>query len=162
MAYQNKQFGEHQNQQIESVYSKRVKAGKRRTYFFDVRPTKGNDYYITITETIKRQNGDGYDRHKTFVYKEDFNKFIEGLTDVVNHVKTELMPNFDFDSFNNDFENEEEGSYNNRPRFAPEVNNDGAPQASALQEEENFNIQPQATPQPASNNFEDNLDDWKL
>jgi hypothetical protein len=95
----------------ESVYSKRIKAGKRRTYFFDVRETRGNDYYLTITESRKRFDSDGYDRHKIFVYKEDFNKFVKGLNETVDHVKTELMPDFDFDAFNHDYPAEgEEGS----------------------------------------------------
>jgi hypothetical protein len=84
------------------LYSKRLKAGKRRTYFFDVRTTRGNDYFLTITESKKRFNDDGYDRHKIFLYKEDFNKFIHALTDAVDHVKTELLPDFDFDSFSHD------------------------------------------------------------
>lgn len=85
-----------------SVYSKRVRAGKRRTYFFDVKATRGNDYYITITESRRRAEDDNFDRHKVFVYKEDFNKFIKGLTEAVDYVKTDLMPDFDFDSFNHD------------------------------------------------------------
>ena len=95
----------------ESIFSKRIKAGKRRTYFFDVRTTRGNDYFITITESKKRFEDGGYDRHKMFLYKEDFNKFLVGLTDTINHVKTDLMPNFDFDAFNHD--NDEE--YNPAP-----------------------------------------------
>jgi len=87
---------------MESVYSKRIRAGKRRTYFFDVRATRGNDYFLTITESRKRFNDDGYDRHKIFLYKEDFNKFIKALGEAIDHVKTELMPDFDFDSFNHD------------------------------------------------------------
>ena len=87
---------------MESVYSKRIRAGKRRTYFFDVRETRGNDYYLTITESRKRFDSDGYDRHKIFLYKEDFNKFIKGLGEAIDHVKTELMPDFDFDAFNHD------------------------------------------------------------
>lgn len=96
----NEQF----DRKPDSVYSKRLKAGKRRTYFFDVRATRGNDYFLTITESRKRLNDDGYDRHKIFLYKEDFNKFIKGLTEAVDYVKTELMPDFDFDSFNHDQE----------------------------------------------------------
>ena len=88
---------------MESVYSKRIKAGKRRTYFFDVRATRGNDYYLTITESRKRFNDGGYDRHKLFLYKEDFNKFIKALNEAVDYVKTELMPDFDFDSFNHEY-----------------------------------------------------------
>jgi hypothetical protein len=88
---------------MDSVYSKRIRAGKRRTYFFDVRSTRGNDYYLTITESRKRFNEDGYDRHKIFLYKEDFNKFIKGLNEAVEFVKTDLMPDFDFDAFNHDY-----------------------------------------------------------
>ena len=96
MAYENN------DKKQESVYSKRIRAGKRRTYFFDVRETRGNDYYLTITESRKRFDSEGYDRHKIFLYKEDFNKFIKGLTEAVDYVKTELMPDFDFDAFNHD------------------------------------------------------------
>ena len=96
MAYENN------DKKMESVYSKRIKAGKRRTYFFDVRETRGNDFYLTITESRKRFDSDGYDRHKIFLYKEDFNKFVKGLVEAVDYVKTELMPDFDFDAFNHD------------------------------------------------------------
>ncbi len=97
MAYDNN------DKKMESVYSKRIRAGKRRTYFFDVKATRGNDYYLTITESRKRFNDDGYDRHKIFLYKEDFNKFIKGLAEVVDYVKTDLMPDFDFDAFNHEY-----------------------------------------------------------
>ncbi|MEO6231957.1 MAG: DUF3276 family protein [Ferruginibacter sp.] len=96
MAYENN------DKKMESVYSKRIRAGKRRTYFFDVRETRGSDYYLTITESRKRFDSDGYDRHKIFLYKEDFNKFIKGLGEAIDYVKTELMPDFDFDAFNHD------------------------------------------------------------
>ena len=96
MAYENN------DKKMDSIYSKRIRAGKRRTYFFDVRTTKGNDYYLTITESRKRFDDNGYDRHKVFLYKEDFNKFIKALTEAVDYVKTELMPDFDFDAFNHD------------------------------------------------------------
>ncbi len=99
MAYEQNENNERKQ---ESVYSKRIKAGKRRTYFFDVRETRGSDYYLTITESRKRFDSDGYDRHKIFVYKEDFNKFVKGLGEAVDYVKTELMPDFDFDAFNHD------------------------------------------------------------
>ena len=102
MAYENNE------QKIESVYSKRIRAGKRRTYFFDVRATRSNDYFLTITESRKRFNDNGYDRHKIFLYKEDFNKFTKALTEAVDYVKTDLMPDFDFDAFNHD-EYEENG-----------------------------------------------------
>jgi hypothetical protein len=105
VAYENKNFGDNRN---ESLFSKRIKAGKRRTYFFDVRSTRGNDYFITITESKKRFDDNGYDRHKMFLYKEDFNKFLNALTETVNYVKTELMPDFDFDAYNHDQEQEGE------------------------------------------------------
>ncbi len=100
---------ENNEKKMESVYSKRIRAGKRRTYFFDVRETRGNDYYLTITESRKRFDSEGYDRHKIFLYKEDFNKFIKGLGEAIDYVKTELMPDFDFDAFNHDTPYEGEG-----------------------------------------------------
>ncbi|MFT3679164.1 MAG: DUF3276 family protein [Ferruginibacter sp.] len=117
MAYENN------DKKMESVYSKRIKAGKRRTYFFDVRETRGNDYYLTITESRKRFDSDGYDRHKIFLYKEDFNKFIKGLGEAVDYVKTELMPDFDFDAFNHDtpYEGEDAPSSNGSGAAAAEV-----------------------------------------
>src|SRR5262245_34290764 len=98
---------------MESIYSKRIRAGKRRTYFFDVRATRGNDYYLTITESRKRFDDNGYDRHKIFLYKEDFNKFLKALGEAVDYVKTELMPDFDFDAFNHDEVSEETNNTNN-------------------------------------------------
>lgn len=100
MSYENNE------KRMESVYSKRIRAGKRRTYFFDVRATRSNDYYLTITESRKKFNDNGYDRHKIFLYKEDFNKFIKALTEAVDYVKTDLMPDFDFDAFNHDQQEE--------------------------------------------------------
>jgi hypothetical protein len=100
VAYDNNE--NNNDKKIESVYSKRIRAGKRRTYFFDVRETRGSDYYLTITESRKRFDSDGYDRHKIFLYKEDFNKFIKGLIEAIDYVKTDLMPDFDFDAFNHD------------------------------------------------------------
>ena len=72
----------------DDVYSKPVKAGKR-TYFFDVKATKGNDLYLTITESKRKVEGDGsfsYDKHKIFLYKEDFDKFREGLEEVIAYI----------------------------------------------------------------------------
>ena len=91
--------GKTNKRQQDSVYSNKVRAGKRRTYFFDVRETKGKDYYVTLTESTKRFNDDGFERHKIFLYKEDFNRFVEGLQDVIDHIKTELMPDYDYDEF---------------------------------------------------------------
>lgn len=75
----------------DEVYSKPVRAGKR-TYFFDVKTTRGNkDYYLTITESKRRNNPDGsftYDKHKIFLYKEDFEKFSEGLAEIIEYIKS--------------------------------------------------------------------------
>lgn len=71
------------------LFSKSVRAGKR-TYFFDVKSTRGNDYYLTITESKKRFGTDGkfsYEKHKIFLYKEDFEKFMEGLNEAVDHIR---------------------------------------------------------------------------
>ena len=79
------------------IYSQRVRAGKR-TYFFDVKSTRSNDYYLTITESKRRYKEEGYyyEKHKIFLYKEDFNKFIDALTGTIDHVKTELLHEYDF------------------------------------------------------------------
>ena len=106
---------------MESVYSKRIRAGKRRTYFFDVRATRSNDYYLTITESRKKFNEDGYDRHKIFLYKEDFNKFLKALTEAIDYVKTELMPDFDFDAYNHDNVPENEGVPESSTNIADEI-----------------------------------------
>lgn len=81
------------NEQNE-MYSKVVRAGKR-TYFFDIKATKGNDLYITLTESVKSfgEDGDGnYQKHKIFLYKEDFEKFREGLDDVLNKIEELKSP----------------------------------------------------------------------
>lgn len=85
----------------DEVFSKRVRAGKR-TYFFDVKTTKGDDYYITITESKKRFEDGNYVKHKIFLYKEDFNKFMEAFTETVNYVKSDLMPEYNFDEYSNE------------------------------------------------------------
>lgn len=93
----------------EELFSKRVRAGKR-TYFFDVKATRANDYYITITES-RRQPKDGgfvYEKHKMFLYKEDFDKFVESLKEAVDFVKTDLLPDLDFSQFNKDEEEQQQ------------------------------------------------------
>lgn len=166
MAYENN------DKKMESIYSKRIRAGKRRTYFFDVRATRGNDYYLTITESRKRFDDNGYDRHKIFLYKEDFNKFIKALGEAVDYVKTDLMPDFDFDAFNHD---ETEDEYNQRnglnsgtnqlnneaeKEVISEVNNDEVVINTATNEEE-------ITPKPTAanediqtNHTEEEVDKW--
>ena len=73
----------------EDIFSKSVRAGKR-TYFFDVKTTRRNDYYLTLTESKKRFNRDGrfyFEKHKIFLYKEDFDKFVDGLTETIAYIK---------------------------------------------------------------------------
>jgi hypothetical protein len=136
---------------MESIYSKRIRAGKRRTYFFDVRATRGNDYYLTITESRKRFDDNGYDRHKIFLYKEDFNKFIKALGEAVDYVKTELMPDFDFDAFNHD-ENTEENVNHNGTIEAPET-------SPVVPEKEEAAAPEVPANNPVSNNTEE-VDKW--
>ncbi len=79
---ENEEYGD-------QILSKAVKAG-RRTYFFDVRATRADDYFLTITESRKMTASDGsvsYDRHKIFLYKEDFTKFADGLREVVEFIR---------------------------------------------------------------------------
>ncbi|MBS1950399.1 MAG: hypothetical protein OJF59_000323 [Cytophagales bacterium] len=101
----------------DEIYSEKVKAGKR-TYFFDVKSTRANDFYVTITESKKRFNQDGegftYEKHKIFLYKEDFHKFMEALNNTLNHVKNELMPGVDFSSFEHTREDKEMAETNHK------------------------------------------------
>ena len=143
MAYDNNE------KRMESVYSKRIRAGKRRTYFFDVRATRSNDYYLTITESRKKFNEDGYDRHKLFLYKEDFNKFLKALTEAVDYVKTDLMPDFDFDAYNHD--QLAEGETEGRPEEQPEI--------EIITEEAPVIAEP-APVAPASANHDEEVDKW--
>lgn len=80
----------------DEVYSQRVPAG-RRTYYLDVKPTKsGDDFYITITERKRLREG-GSEKFKVFLYKEDFGKFVRALHDVMDHIREERLPEYDFD-----------------------------------------------------------------
>ncbi len=79
------------NEQKGDIFSVPVRAGKR-TYFFDVRTTRSNDYYLTITESKKRFSEGSekpfFEKHKIFLYREDFEKFIDGLKEAIDHIKT--------------------------------------------------------------------------
>ncbi|MDB5143022.1 MAG: hypothetical protein JWQ66_1735 [Mucilaginibacter sp.] len=79
-------MGDFENREREEVFSKKVRAGKR-TYFFDVKATRSNDYYVTITESKKRLEDGVFIKHKIFLYKEDFEKFVEGLKETVEYIK---------------------------------------------------------------------------
>ncbi|HBS86351.1 MAG TPA: DNA-binding protein [Bacteroidales bacterium] len=93
---------ENKSREREEIFSISVRAGKR-TYFFDVKATRRNDYYLTVTESKKRFNRDGryyFEKHKLFLYKEDFEKFAEGLAEAVEYIKNnqpELLPGDDYD-----------------------------------------------------------------
>tara|TARA_B100000401_G_C52663473_1_gene651259 strand:+ start:321 stop:698 length:378 start_codon:yes stop_codon:yes gene_type:complete len=102
--------GNGNNNYRDEIYSKSVRAGKR-TYFFDVKSTRGGDYYLTITESKKRFQQDGsfhFEKHKLFLYKEDFEKFSDGLDEVVAKIQELNNSSDDSSSIsqNNDFEND--------------------------------------------------------
>ncbi len=80
-------MGDFDNKEREEVFSKKVRAGKR-TYFFDVKATRSNDYYVTVTESKKRLEDGVFIKHKIFLYKEDFEKFAEGLKETIDYIKT--------------------------------------------------------------------------
>ena len=103
---------DHRGHNKEEIFSKKVKTEKR-TYFFDVKSNRGNYNYLTSTESKRIMDGDNfsYENHKSFLYKEDFFKFVNALNEAVDHVKTDLLPDFDFEQF------EKEDS-------EPEINND--------------------------------------
>ena len=96
MASEN-HFNNEREDHGEIIRSKAVRAGKR-TYFFDVKATQGDDYYVEITESRRRNNEDGsatYTRHHMYLYKEDFAKFTDGLNEMIEFVKTNKPEYFD-------------------------------------------------------------------
>jgi len=102
--------GTGQDKYRDEIYSKSVRAGKR-TYFFDVKSTRGNDLYLTITESKKRYNNDGrfyFEKHKLFLYKEDFEKFTDGLEEVIDKIN-ELKANGEYPSLSHDHSGDEGG-----------------------------------------------------
>ncbi len=95
----------------DEIHSKVVRAGKR-TYFFDVKATRRNDYYLTITESKKRFGREGklfYEKHKLFLYKEDFEKFADGLNEIIEFIReanpqlTDPEESHDYDSQSNEY-----------------------------------------------------------
>lgn len=100
----------------EEIYSRKIRAGKR-TYFIDVKATRRNDFYITITESKKRFYRDGkyfFEKHKIFLYKEDFEKFVDGLTEMVDFIKQNQQDFGDYNRVDHDseFENRTQDSLN--------------------------------------------------
>lgn len=107
----------------EEIFSKVLRAG-RRTYFFDVRATKAEDYYLTITESKKFTNDDGsfhFKKHKIYLYKEDFNGFTEILNEMTKYILDEKGEEVISDRHQSDYE---------KPAFAS-ADSDGAPQEDA-------------------------------
>ena len=101
----------------EELYSKAVRAGKR-TYFFDVKTTKGDDQYITLTESKRRfdaeQNRFFYEKHKIFLYKEDFEKVAKGLNDAIHFIQTGEFPaDYNEEPAPRNFDNETESPVDN-------------------------------------------------
>lgn len=121
------------NEQNDVVKSIKIKAGKRRTYFFDVRRTRGEDFYLTLTESTKRSD-DSHVKHKIFVYKEDFNRFLEALQETINYVKENLLQDYDFDEFAKRYQ---EGSEFNGEQGANHFN--GTPSFNTIESSENPN-----------------------
>ncbi|MDA0686338.1 MAG: DUF3276 family protein [Bacteroidetes bacterium] len=94
----NRNFSNNQ----EDVFTKRVRAGKR-TYFFDVKATRNQDFYITITESKRSRFDDGsFVKTKIHLYKEDFHKFADALNETISHVKSDLLPEYNFDEYQRD------------------------------------------------------------
>lgn len=129
-------------------FSKRLKAGKRRTYFFDVRSTKNGDYFLTITES-KKKFDDSFESHKIFLYKEDFKKFMETLTETMDYIKKELMPDYDYDS--------KPVSRNNG-----QVNNTKPATETTVEEEENHTSAPASEEENTSGNAPQIGDDEEI
>ena len=120
--------------QKDEIYSKSVRAGKR-TYFFDVKSTRGNDLYLTITESKRRYNDDGsfrYEKHKLFLYKEDFDKFQDGFSDALGKIK-ELQAT---------------DEYEVKETYVPELNNETS-------KEESTEAESTKTVEDAENSFTD-------
>ncbi|MCI1779311.1 MAG: PUR family DNA/RNA-binding protein [Bacteroidales bacterium] len=106
----------------DDVFSRPVRAGKR-TYFFDVKATRSNDYYLTITESKRRMDEDGkftYDKHKIFLYKEDFDKFAEGLKEAVDFIKAKCSVSERVFGNQNRTDNDQESSVGNNTMFSPD------------------------------------------
>lgn len=128
---------ENSGNERQEIFSERVRAGKR-TYFFDVKATRSNDYYLTITESKRRYKEDGftYEKHKIFLYKEDFNKFVNALNNTVNHVKNELLPDVDFDQFDREREERAAANAAAKEKSQQEATQDEKPQDEKPQDEE--------------------------
>lgn len=107
------------------LFSKSIRAGKR-TYFFDVKSTKGNDLYMTITESKRRFDDNGnpqFEKHKLFLYREDFNKFLDGLHETMERIDAIV----DSDQYDENFENSDEHTEGNLSESGVENHQEKAP-----------------------------------
>lgn len=117
----------------EDIYSKAIRAGKR-TYFFDVKSTKGSDLYLTITESKRKYNDDGkffYEKHKLFLYKEDFDKFSDGLAETIDKIR-ELQATDEFlseDDSPRDNQSQDDMENHDDPKFSENGNSSKTPSA---------------------------------
>jgi hypothetical protein len=103
----------HNESSNEIVQTLKLVAGNRRTYYFDIRKSKAEEnFYLTISESIKRNDGRGFDKHKIMVFKEDLTRFAELLNLSVEKFKTDLMPTYDFEKFSNKQKEWEEANKN--------------------------------------------------
>lgn len=137
-----------------------MSAGKRRTYFFDVRQTKSDDFYLTLTESTKRFNGDGSERHKIFLYKEDFNRFLANLEEVINYVKTELLPDYDYEEFDHpheEWEPRDAEPSNERPPRKPNFERTPKPPRDSDRRENEGDQWRQPPPASKEQRFDDDL-----
>jgi hypothetical protein len=87
----------------ENTYTKKVNGGKKRNYFIDIKQTRGDDYYMVLTENSKKETG--IERHKIFIYKEDINRFANAIAEATDKMKS-LMPDYNFEEFDNRFDSE--------------------------------------------------------
>ncbi|MBK8153588.1 MAG: DUF3276 family protein [Saprospiraceae bacterium] len=98
------------NNEISKAFLQKGKSRKAEKLLFDVRQTKGEDYYISITESTKKFGQEGVEKHKVFIYKEDFLRFAAGLQEAIDEVRFKLLPDFDYEAFarrDEEWENEQ-------------------------------------------------------
>ncbi len=137
------------------VYGIRVKAGKKRTYFFDIKETRNSGYSLVITESRKRFDDRGYDRSSIFVYQEDINKFVKGLNETVEYIKTELLPDYNFDEYDNYNEEAVDSDKFVETTTAP------APVAESIVEVTTVELTEVEIPEPFTTSHEDEMvDKW--
>ena len=122
----------------EEIFSKPVRAGKR-TYFFDVKATRGDDYYLTITESKRRIDNNGkfsYDKHKLFLYKEDFEKFSEGMQEALAFIRNAKGDDYGIDE--NEYTSSPAAPAADTPPIASEEPEVATPTATPAESNDNY------------------------